>query len=180
MPAAFFMSVAQTIIKTVAANLTFKKSSQIVREVNEQLYSNNTHQFFLTLFLGILNIKTGKLKYCNAAHTNAYILKEDGRIEVLNDTHGLPLGVYREKGYQENFYQLDKGDSIIVYTDGVPELQDENNLQYGTFRLEENLKSLTGLKPREIVRRLEKSLKQFIGDADQSDDICILVIKYYG
>lgn len=179
-PAAFFMSVAQTIIKTVAANLNFKKSSAIVQEVNEQLHSNNVHQFFLTLFLGILNIKNGKLKYCNAAHTTAYVLKADGKLDRLADSHGLPLGLYREKGYEEGVYQLEEGDSIIVYTDGVTELQDENNMQYGTYRLEENLKSLSGLKPKEMVRRLEKSLKQFIGDTDQIDDICILIIKYYG
>ena len=179
-PAAFFMSVAQTIIKTVASNLDIKKSSRIVREVNEQLYSNNTHQFFLTLFLGILNVKTGKLKYCNAAHTNAYILKADGRLDILGNTHGLPLGLYREKEYMESSYQLENGDSIIVYTDGVTELHDENNQQYGTFRLEGNLKSLLGLKPREMIRRLEKSMKQFIGESVQNDDICILVIKYYG
>ena len=179
-PAAFFMSVAQTIIKTVAANLVFKRSSDVVQEVNEQLYSNNVHQFFLTLFLGILNIRNGKLKYCNAAHTTAYVLKADGTLDPLAYSHGLPLGLYREKEYKEGVYQLDKGDSIIVYTDGVTELEDENNLQYGSFRLEENLKSLTGLKPKEMVRKLEKSLKQFIGDTDQIDDICILVIKYYG
>ncbi len=179
-PAAFFMSVAQTIIKTVAANLNFKKSSAIVREVNEQLYSNNVHQFFLTLFLGILNIKNGKLKYCNAAHTTAYVLKADGKLDRLADSHGLPLGLYREKDYEEGVYQLEEGDSIIVYTDGVTELQDENNMQYGTYRLEENLKSLSGLKPKEMVRRLEKSLKQFIGDTDQIDDITILILKYYG
>ena len=179
-PAAFFMSVAQTIIKTVAANLNFKKSSAIVREVNEQLYSNNVHQFFLTLFLGILNIKSGKLKYCNAAHTTAYVLKADGKLDRLADSHGLPLGLYREKDYEEGVYQLEEGDSIIVYTDGVTELQDENNMQYGTYRLEENLKSLSGLKPKEMVRRLEKSLKQFIGDTDQIDDITILILKYYG
>ncbi len=179
-PAAFFMSVAQTIIKTVAANLNFKKSSAIVREVNEQLYSNNVHQFFLTLFLGILNIKNGKLKYCNAAHTTAYVLKADGKLDRLADSHGLPLGLYREKDYEEGVYPLEEGDSIIVYTDGVTELQDENNMQYGTYRLEENLKSLSGLKPKEMVRRLEKSLKQFIGDTDQIDDITILILKYYG
>lgn len=179
-PAAFFMSVAQTIIKAVAANLELKSSAHIVREVNEQLYSNNLHQFFLTLFLGILNIETGKLHYCNAAHTLPYVLKADGTLVRLSDSHGLPLGLYREKEYQENSYQLHPGDSVIVYTDGVSELEDENHVQYGNFRLEENLKSMAGMEPREMTRRLEKSLKQFIGSVDQSDDICILILKYYG
>ena len=179
-PAAFFMSVSQTIIKSVSANLNLKRSKDIVQEVNEQLYSTNVHQFFLTLFLGILDIKTGKLTYCNAAHTSTYVLKADGKLDVLNETHGLPLGLYREKVYRESRYQLNKGDSIILYTDGVTELQDENKLQYGDYRLRENIMSLTGLSPKEMIRRIESSLKQFVGDADQNDDICILILKYNG
>ncbi|WP_167618869.1 SpoIIE family protein phosphatase [Maribellus sediminis] len=179
-PAAFFMSMSQTIIKSVGANPELKRSAGIVEEVNEQLYSNNIHQFFLTLFLGIINIETGKLTYCNAAHTTSYVLKTNGHLDELKEAHGLPLGLYRDRGYHESKYQLEKGDSIIVYTDGVTELHDENNLQYGDYRLQENLRSLVGLKPKEMVKRLEKSLKQFIGDTDQSDDISILVIKYEG
>ena len=179
-PAAFFMSVSQTIIKSVSANLDLKRSKDIVQEVNEQLYSNNVHQFFLTLFLGILDIKTGRLTYCNAAHTSSYVLKANGKLDVLSETHGLPLGLYREKVYRESRYNLEKGDSIILYTDGVTELQDESRLQYGDYRLKENLKSLAGLSPKEMIRRIENSLKQFLGDEDQNDDICILVLKYNG
>ncbi len=179
-PAAFFMSVSQTIIKSVSANLELKRSKDIVHEVNQQLYSNNAHQFFLTLFLGVLDIKTGRLTYSNAAHTSSYVLKANGKLDVLNETHGLPLGLYPDKVYRESRYQLEKGDSIILYTDGVTELQDENRLQYGDFRLRENLKSLVGLSPKEMVRRIESSLKQFLGDNDQNDDICILILKYNG
>jgi len=174
------MSVSQTIIKSVSANLDLKRSKDIVQEVNEQLYSNNVHQFFLTLFLGILDIKTGRLTYCNAAHTSSYVLKANGKLDVLSETHGLPLGLYREKVYRESRYNLEKGDSIILYTDGVTELQDESRLQYGDYRLKENLKSLAGLSPKEMIRRIENSLKQFLGDEDQNDDICILVLKYNG
>lgn len=179
-PAAFFMSVSQTIIKSVAANLSLRRSKDIVQEVNEQLYSNNVHQFFLTLFLGILNIKTGELKYCNAAHTSTYVLKADGKLDILADTHGLPLGLYREKAYKESSYKLENGDTLIMYSDGVTELHDENQLQYGDYRFKENIKSLAGLGPKEMVRRIENSLKQFIGDSDQNDDICILILKYKG
>ena len=177
-PAAFFMSVAQTVIKTVAADISEKKNSSIVRRINEELYSNNVHQFFLTLFLGILDIKTGKFTYCNAAHTTSYVLKADGTLDALADTHGLPLGLYRDKEYRESHYQMAKGDALILYTDGVTELQDEDKLQYGHERLTENLKSLKGLQPQEMVHRIEKSLQQFIGDSAQNDDICILILKY--
>ncbi|MFV0592923.1 MAG: SpoIIE family protein phosphatase [Draconibacterium sp.] len=179
-PAALFMSVAQTVIKTIASNHSLKKSSSMVLGINNELHSNNMHQFFLTLFLGILNIKTGKLTYCNAAHNSTYIVKANGKIDVLSESHGLPLGLYRDKAYREGKYQMEKGDSIVLYTDGVTELHDLNKLLYGHDRLKDNLKSLVGLEPEEMVRRIETSLKLFAGEAEQNDDISILVLKYYG
>lgn len=179
-PAALFMSVAQTVIKTIASDLTIKKCSNIVSKINNELHSNNMHQFFVTLFLGVLDIRTGKLTYCNAAHNSTYIVKAKGNIDVLSESHGLPLGLYRDKGYREGRYQLEKGDMIVLYTDGVTELHDSNKLLYGHERLKENLKSLAGLEPKEMVERIEKSLRLFAGEAEQNDDISILVLKYHG
>lgn len=177
-PAAFFMSVAQTIIKTYAVEDSSAKA--IVTKANEELFTNNMHQFFLTLFLGILNVKTGILTYCNAAHNTTYILREDGTLDKLTDTHGLPLGLYRDKLYRDGTYLLEKGDTIILYTDGVTELQDENKLQFGHERFMKNLKSLKGLEPKEIVEKIEKSLDLFSGDSPRNDDVSILVLKYNG
>ncbi|HPF50836.1 MAG TPA: SpoIIE family protein phosphatase [Draconibacterium sp.] len=177
-PAAFFMSVAQTVIKSVSVDINTTESSRLVERINEELYSNNVHQFFLTLFLGILNIRTGELSYCNAAHTASFVLKGDGVVDILSDTHGLPLGLYRGKGYGQASYKLTKGDSLILYTDGVTELQDENGEHYGSNRFKENLLSLKGLSPKEMVYRIEASLQQFMGSTVQTDDICILILRY--
>lgn len=174
-PAAFFMSMAQTIIKKNSSYISAKAN---VEETSKELYTNNQHQFFLTLFLGVLNVETGELCYCNAAHTAGYILNNNGKLLKLSDSHGLPLGLYPDKEYGETKVQLNNEDSIILYTDGVTELQDENSLQYGTQKLEENLQSLTGLKPKEMIGKIEKSLELFIGEAKQSDDISMLILKY--
>lgn len=174
-PAAFFMSVAQTIIKSNANKETPRK---IVEAANTDLFTNNQHQFFLTLFLGVLNVETGMLTYCNAAHTASYILKEDGTLIDLDQAHGLPLGLYHDKKYAEAKIQLEKGDCVVLYTDGVTELNDANRLQYGNERLEQNLKIMGGLSAAEIVMKIEKSLKQFRGESKQSDDISILILKY--
>lgn len=174
-PAAFFMSVAQTIVKN---NSGAKNARLIVGGVNNELYTNNQHQFFLTLFLGVLNVETGKLNYCNAAHTAPYILKENGELINLAQSHGLPLGLYSDKKYKEANVQLENGDSVIVYTDGVTELLDQSKLQYGKLRFERNLVSLAGLSPKESVLRIDRSLSQFVGDSTQSDDISILILKY--
>jgi len=174
-PAAIFMSISQTIIKN---NALFKKAKSIVNKANQDLCTDNMHQFFLTLFLGILNVKKGELHYCNAAHTTSLILRKDGLIIELNQTHGLPLGLYLDKDYQDAKINLEKGDKIILYTDGVSELLDENKEQFGIERFKENLVQLKEFGPEELVKNLEKSLGIFSGIAPQSDDICVFVIEY--
>lgn len=176
-PAAFFMSVAQTIVKTSAEGST-NGANDIVYRANQELHTNNLHQFFLTLFLGVLNMKTGKLTFCNAAHNTTYIVKADGSVQRLLETHGLPLGLYRGKKYRQGSYQLEEGDSVVLYTDGVTELQDENRVQFGHERLMGVLEQMQGLSPKEMVDGLEDRLKAFLGEAPQNDDISIMVLRY--
>lgn len=175
-PAAIFMSVAQTIIKS---NATYKKAKNIVNKANIELYTNNQHQFFLTLFLGVLNIKTGVLNYCNAAHTSTFILKSNGSIVELDQSHGLPLGLYPDKQYNDSKIEIEHGDTLILYTDGVTELQDENNFLFGEERFKENVSHLAGHNPEEIAKRIEKSLNIFKEKAPQTDDISLLILKYF-
>jgi sigma-B regulation protein RsbU (phosphoserine phosphatase) len=174
-PAAIFMSVAQTIIRS-KANVTDSKI--IVNKSNIELSTSNHHQYFLTLFLGVLNLRTGILNYCNAAHDFPYILKTDGNIKELDIAHGLPLGLYPEKEYKESKIKLEKGDTIILYTDGVTELLNEQKIQFGSERLKEKLKKLGNLSPAEIVISLEKEMEDYKGDHPQADDICLFAIQY--
>ena len=174
-PAAFFMILAQTIIKN---NSSFKSARTIVQKTNNKLHTTNQHQFFLTLFLGVLNIKTGVLDYCNAAHTPTYILKLNGDIIELIQSHGLPLGLYHNKQYSSSKTTLEKGDSIILYTDGITELQNENKVHFGNERFVENLRHLVDYEPKNMVDRIEKSLDIFRGKVAQNDDIALMCIKY--
>ncbi|MDX8339647.1 SpoIIE family protein phosphatase [Draconibacterium sp. IB214405] len=174
-PAAFFMSVAQTTIKT---NALVPDAKSIVKRANKELCTSNQHQFFLTLFLGILNLKTGNLEYCNAAHTPGYVLKRNGKLLGLDQSHGLPLGLYPDKSYSSANIQLEKNDTLILYTDGVTEMLNEDDMHYGVERFEENLKSLVGLSPKEMTKRLETSYKTYRGHALQSDDITMLIFNY--
>jgi phosphoserine phosphatase RsbU/P len=120
------------------------------------LSTSNHHQYFLTLFLGVLNLKTGILNYCNAAHDFPYILKPDGNITELDVAHGLPLGLYPDKEYKESKIKLEKGDTIILYTDGVTELLNEKKIQFGSERLKEKLQKPGDFTPSEIVKTWRK------------------------
>ncbi len=174
-PAAIFMSVAQTIIKNKAS---VKKARNIVRKTNNELCTGNRHQYFLTLFLGVLNLKKGILNYTNAAHNYPYILKANGKLVELKTSHGLPLGLYPEKPYSDSRVKLESGDTIILYTDGVTDQQNDSLVQYGRERLKERLKKLTGMSPAEMIDNMERRFEDFRGKSPQSDDICLMAIKY--
>lgn len=175
--AAFFMSVAQTILKN---NANRKKPGDIVSRVNNELYTANHHQFFLTLFIGILNVKTGKLTYCNAAHTSTILINADGEINELGFSHGLPLGIYPDKKYKDSTIHIKPGDSIILYTDGLIELQNEKKEIFGIDKLYDLLKSLSNFAPWNMITHMDNELENYKGKAKQIDDITVMAIRYMG
>jgi sigma-B regulation protein RsbU (phosphoserine phosphatase) len=176
-PAALFMSIAQTTIKK---NASPKRAKHIVTRANKDLCTSSHHQFFLTLFLGVLNVKNGLLNYCNAAHTTTFIIKSDGKFTELNKSHGLPLGLYPDKEYKDLSIKIDRGDTIVLYTDGVTTLENKDREQFGIKRLREQLYKLSSskVKSQDMVLEIEKSLEDFRDEAPQADDICIFIIKY--
>ncbi len=174
-PAAIFMSIAQTLIKN---NSSYKKAKSIVQKVNKDLFTSNKHQFFLTLFLGVLNVKTGEINYCNAAHTIPYLLKFDGRLIALKQSHGLPLGLYYDTKFKDSRIGMEKGDKLILYTDGLTEQQDAEQKHYGPKRLKEGISRSFQMNPGGVIGNIEESLRNFRGKAGQSDDICMFVIEY--
>lgn len=174
-PASLFMAIASTLIKSNAKILS---SKDIVSLVNRELSERNSNQYFVTLFVGILDIRSGKMDYCNAAHNYPYILRPDGTLLTLSESHGLPLGIYKEKEYKNSVFELHPGDMIIVYTDGVINSKDSSNLHYGTDKLEANIANLSGLSSEEVVDRLMKSVVIFEGENRQADDITIMALKF--
>jgi sigma-B regulation protein RsbU (phosphoserine phosphatase) len=173
--AAFFMSVAQTLLKN---NSKYRSPGKIIAQTNNELYTNNQHQFFLTCFTGVLNLKTGNLKYCNAAHTASLVLSENGELYELNNSHGMPLGLYPNRIYPESETSLKPGDSIILYSDGVTEMQDMEKQHYGSERFYEILKKSAGSNPENTIQNIEEDLKAFRGTASQSDDVTMMIIKF--
>ena len=176
-PAALFMAVAHTMIKSKATVLS---ASKIMKLVNDELSKQNVNQHFLTLFIGILNIDTGEVNYCNAAHNYPYVIRDESDVEVLDVAHGLPLGVYANKKYTEDKLTLKEGDSILLYTDGVIDCKDNGDQIYGVERLFGNVNLLLDLRPKEIIKRILKSLWLFKGETKPSDDISLMAVRYLG
>ena len=174
-PASLFMAITSTLIKTHAKILS---SKDIVGRVNRELSERNSNQYFVTLFIGVLDIRSGIMDYCNAAHNYPYILRADGTLQTLSKSHGLPLGIYKDKTYKSSTVELHFSDTMILYTDGVINSSDSNKQHYGTDRLEKNILNLNDLSSEEIVQKLLKSIVIYEGDSRQADDISLLALKY--
>ena len=174
-PASLFMAIASTLIKTHAKVISAK---EIVSRVNSELSDRNANQYFVTLFVGIIDIRTGIMDYCNAAHNHPYLLHPDGTVQTIPKSHGLPLGIYKEKTYKNNSIELQSGDLVILYTDGVINSRDNKNLHYGTERLEKNIQNLTNLTAEEATISLLKSIVLHEGEEQQADDITLMIFKY--
>ncbi len=173
--AAFYMSVAQTLIKS---NSKLQSPGKIISGTNNELFTANQHQFFLTLFVGVFNLKTGVLKYCNAAHTATLILNSKGEINELNSSHGMPLGLYPNREYEESVVSLEPGSSLILYSDGVTEMQDSDKKHFGNERFYQILGAQKNLKPKEVIEGIEQELELFKGKMKQADDVTIMVLQY--
>jgi sigma-B regulation protein RsbU (phosphoserine phosphatase) len=173
--ASLFMAIVSTLIKT---NSKIISAKDIVSRVNMELSERNSHQYFVTLFVGILDVRSGLMDYCNAAHNYPYILHPDGSILTLSKSHGLPLGIYKTKTYKSSKFELKYGDLLLLFTDGVINSMDMNSQHYGIEKLENNLQNLIDLSADEVVDKLVKSIAIYEGENSQADDITLLAIKY--
>jgi len=176
-PAALFMSVAHTFIKSYARS---KNSKKIISQVNKELCRNNGHQFFITLFLGILDIETGHMVYCNAGHTPSFLIRSGGRVDILHEVHGLPLGLYKERPYHETSIHLEPGDKLVFYTDGVTDQVNKAGDTFGLGSLKHYFLQSRHQSPQEIADGLMYALKTYAGGESETDDISLLVLQYSG
>lgn len=174
-PAALFMAITDTALKAVTnENMT---TSEIVKRLNNFLCTNNDATMFCTLLCGILNLQTGYLVYCNAGHNPPYILRKDGSVSLLKAEEGCALGVVKDREFSSQSNFIDKGEGIFLYTDGVNEAMNMNDAQYSYEKLEQILRKTAGESAQQIVKTVIADIKKHIDDAEQSDDIAILVLR---
>ena len=174
-PAALFMVIAKTLLKNAAQ--TGLPPKAILEKVNNQLCENNEAEMFVTVWLGIYEISTGKLTAANAGHEYPAIRRANGNFELLRDTHGFVLAGMENVRYREYTLELSAGDTLFVYTDGVTEATDAANTLYGTDRMLEALNRGQDRTPEELLRAVKRDIDLFVGGAPQFDDITMLAIQ---
>ena len=132
---------------------------------------------FVTVFYGIYNLKTGEVIYTNAGHNPPYVVKADGSIKNLPLSKNLVTGIVEGYQYTEETLQLEHGDTLLLYTDGVTEAIDTESKEYGEERLKNLLRQSAQASCQELIDMVKADVKSFAGDEEQSDDITLLAIK---
>ncbi len=175
-PAALFMVIGKTLIKDHTQ--PGRDLGEVFTEVNNLLCEANSEGLFITVFEGVLNLRTGQFRYANAGHEIPFICKKGGVFEPYKIRAGFVLAGMEGICYKSGSLQLEPGDKIFQYTDGVTEATDNNSTLYGMERLGKKLDSLSCGTPHEILTGIKADIDRFVGEAPQFDDITMLCLEY--
>ncbi len=177
-PAALFMMASKIILANNA--MMGKSPARILTDTNNSICSNNRMEMFVTVWLGILEISTGKLTAANAGHEYPVIKHSDGKYEIFKDKHGFVVGGMSGINYKEYDVHLEPGSKLFLYTDGVPEATDKDNNMFGTENMLKALNRDTSLAPKETLGNMKQAVEGFVKDAEQFDDLTMLCMEYLG
>ena len=177
-PAALFMMHSKILLKSYT--LMKKSPKAALEEVNLQICENNPEQMFVTVWLGVLDLKTGIFTAANAGHEKPAVKQADGSFELYKDKHGMMVGYMDGIHFKEYELQLKKGSKLFLYTDGVAEATNAENELFGTDRMIEALRSAENGTPKDILSAVDEAVNRFVGDAPQFDDQTMLCIEYNG
>jgi sigma-B regulation protein RsbU (phosphoserine phosphatase) len=176
-PAALFMAVTKALIK--AGSRQGNSTSGILTRINDEICRENENHMFITVFIAILNTTTGHLVYSNAGHNPSFLLRVgNGGLQRLSELHGVVVGVFEGVEYKETVLQLNRGDSVFAYTDGVTEATNRMNGMFTEERLRKFLQGAEFAGPRELVEQAVDAVIEFEDGAEQADDITVLAVRF--
>ena len=172
-PASLVMAVSRSLFRNIAAHTT--EPQLMVRGINESLSQQNDTNMFVTLFVGVLDLQTFTLDYCNAGHDSPAMIA-DGEVTMLPCDSNIPAGVMSGWQFTRQQTQMQPGSSIFLYTDGLNEAEDSSHRQFGMTRVVETAQA-TENAPQQLIATMTEAVRQFVGPAEQSDDLTMLAIK---
>ena len=177
-PASLFMMRSKTAIRGLAE--AGVEPEEIFYRVNNELCEGNEINMFVTVWMGIIDLNTGDMRCLNAGHEYPAVRRKNGDYEILRDKHRLPLGAMKDMTYTGYDLHLDPGDCVYVYTDGVPDAINVNEEQYGIERMCEALNIYKEASMQGLLRAVKYDLDDYVGEADQFDDITMIGFRYNG
>ena len=177
-PAALFMMASRSILANNA--ISGKSPAEILADSNAGICKNNPEKMFVTVWLGILEISTGKLSAANAGHEYPILRHPDGKFELIKDEHGLMLGARKGMKYPEYELTMEKGSKLFVFTDGASEAMNAQNELFGRDRILTALNRHPEDTPEELLVNVRRAVADFVQDAEQFDDLTMLCMVYNG
>jgi sigma-B regulation protein RsbU (phosphoserine phosphatase) len=174
-PAAIFMAVSRTLIR--ATGIHGGSPASCIEYSNHLLAVESVDCMFVTVFYGIMNINTGQVDYCNGGHNPPYRLTAQGGVEVLPMAEDPMVGAIDGMTYHDCRLQLEPGESLVLFTDGVNEAMNTAYEEFGDERLEATLATVGGQNCRQVIDSIKADVAAFTGEAEQSDDMTIMVIR---
>ena len=175
-PASLFMAVTRSLFRNISQHVS--EPSQIVNALNNAQSEGNDTNMFVTLFVGVLDLKTGNLRYCNAGHDAPLLMSSD--VALLPCDCNLPIGVMGDFTFGQQEITLERNSTIFLFTDGLNEAENIQHAQFGDERIEEIAKSLVAdgqLEPVQVIKHMTDAVHTFVGEAEQSDDLTMLAIQ---
>ena len=172
-PAALVMAVTRTLFRNVAAHTD--KPAHIVQTMNVNISEGNDNQMFVTLFVGVFDLASGRLTYCNGGHNAPYI-----QGDTLPVVPNLPVGLFPDWQFEEQETVIRSGETIFLYTDGLTEAENASHEQFGEDRTTEIVATQTkqGASPETLISVMTDAVHEFVGDTEQSDDLTMLAIQF--
>ena len=178
-PASLFMMIAKILLKNRL--MAGDSPSAALERVNNQLIENNIKpKQFVTVWLAVLELSSGKGKAANAGHEHPVLKRADGHYELVEYRHAPPVSLVKRMKFREHDFELSPGDRLFVYTDGVAEAMNVERELFGTDRLLTILNSDPNAAPRQVLENVRNGIDAFVGEAEQFDDITMLSFAYYG
>ena len=175
-PASLVMAVTCRLFRTIAEHL--HTPAEIVKALNDTLAENNESNMFCTAFLGVLDLKTGNMQYCNAGHNAPVMLASSGEVKFMEVKPNLPLGLFGDFPYEGQECDITKETSLFLYTDGVTEAENKTKVLYSDERLLDLLDKQRKNMPQMIVDMVLDDVNKHVNGAEQSDDITIMCVHY--
>lgn len=175
-PAAIVMAVVSAQFRTLATRES--RPAHIMQALNESMIARNDSMMFVTLFVGVIDLATGRMEYCNAGHDAPALIGADGRVESLPVESNLPVGVDADCKYVQQSVTVQPGSTIFLYTDGITEAEDPEHALFGMDRLLESARQIGAVAPEAFLPAMKNAVHGFTRGAEQSDDMTMLVIRY--
>ncbi len=173
-PASLVMAVTRSLFRNIAAHTT--EPEKIVAGLNNALSDNNETSMFVTLLVGVLDLTTGRLCYSNAGHNMPLLLTDDNAV-ILSCDPNIPAGVSSGWKFTNQQIDLKAGMTLFLYTDGLNEAEDINHNQFGMERMQQ-IAAIADKQPQSVIAAMKEAVEQFVGEAEQSDDMTMFAIQY--